>query len=396
MSYFRQTRNVELSTIDYIEACINSSWSGVTTVKSFAQVYADTIKLPVVCIRLSETINNRREIGATTLDNHYSLSIDIFANSDGQRLDLADFVESTLKDGWTYSLYSQNPSNREVLNKVSSGRITVESFVTNARIELMPTTEVKDRFRHNITVLVRPGVRLPIDAISSIESINISDNITCTIETVGPSLIAHWRMNDNFATTDVEDSLWAYTGIANQFTNLLTVPGKINTALSFNGSSDKVNLNTTIPINTANSIAFWSKSNNIATAVPILTNNVSTFGIFTHMQGGATGPIMQHSGNYKYWQNQSAYNDGTWHHWVFILPAIGTLLSTAKLYVDSVEIGTGLVQNGIASSDTWDIIGATSGSWYNGDLDDIRVYDGPIDQIEIDRIWNSGAGTEVD
>jgi len=44
MAYFRETRNVELSTIEFLTAQINASWTGVTTVKTFQE--AEAAKLP--------------------------------------------------------------------------------------------------------------------------------------------------------------------------------------------------------------------------------------------------------------------------------------------------------------------------------------------------------------
>ena len=155
MGYLRTTRCIELSTIDYLETQINANWSGVTTVKAFTQVYSDTINVPVVCVRLIQTMSNRREIGATTLNNNYLIQIDIFAKSDGQRLDLADFITDKLKDGWTYYTYSQQSGNKEVLDETASGYIIVTSFNDNSKIEMGDNVELKDKFRHSISISVR-------------------------------------------------------------------------------------------------------------------------------------------------------------------------------------------------------------------------------------------------
>ena len=100
--YFSETRNCELSTLEYIEAQINASWTGVTIVKTFKNAYDTNIPVPVVCIRLADTNNARLEIGADTLDDRQVLIFDIFSRSDAQRLDLADFITDKLKNGWVY------------------------------------------------------------------------------------------------------------------------------------------------------------------------------------------------------------------------------------------------------------------------------------------------------
>ena len=89
-SYFRQSRNIELSTLEYMETNYDADWSGITIVKTFKAAYDTEIPVPVVCIRLASTDNARLEIGADTLENRYVIIIDIFASSDAQRLDIAD------------------------------------------------------------------------------------------------------------------------------------------------------------------------------------------------------------------------------------------------------------------------------------------------------------------
>ena len=101
-SYFQQNRNVELSTLYYLETNLATDWSDVTVVKTFKQVYAKNINLPIVCLRLADTASKRLEIGSKTLDDIYLIIIDIFANSDGMRLDLAYYIKDKLKDGWVH------------------------------------------------------------------------------------------------------------------------------------------------------------------------------------------------------------------------------------------------------------------------------------------------------
>ncbi len=57
----------------------------------------------------------------------------------------------------------------------------------------------------------------------------------------GQDIVAHWRMNDNAANTRVKDeSPNINHGTAQQNTSALTTAGKVGTALSFNGSTDKI------------------------------------------------------------------------------------------------------------------------------------------------------------
>jgi hypothetical protein len=153
MSYFREARNTELSTITYLEAQINASWTGVSVVKGFDQVTERD--LPVVCIRLLDTNSDRQEIGATTLSNRYGFNIDIFARSDGQRIDLADFIRDQLKDTWIYYAYSQVSGDPTNIFGTASGRLRVVEFTENSRVEFGEEVERKDKYRHILSFVVR-------------------------------------------------------------------------------------------------------------------------------------------------------------------------------------------------------------------------------------------------
>jgi len=153
MPAFSTTRNVELSAIYYIETSIDNAWTGVEVVKSFLSAYDKT--LPVVCIRLLDTLTDRLEIGSTTLDNEYSFIIDIFATSDGQRIDLSDFIMDKLKDGWIYYTHAHTPNDNSTLVRTNAGRCIVVAFTDNSRIDFGDEVANPDRFRHKIVFRVR-------------------------------------------------------------------------------------------------------------------------------------------------------------------------------------------------------------------------------------------------
>lgn len=154
MSYFRETRNVELSTLYYLQTQINANWTGVTLVKSFKQVYGNSVALPVVCAILNNIESSRWEIGSNLLNNEYIIQVDIFATSDGQRLDLADFIFTQLQSGYTYYTHSQTSGDPTSLTRTEAGRVRVVRFITNTKVDLDEDVDEKDRFRHFISLIV--------------------------------------------------------------------------------------------------------------------------------------------------------------------------------------------------------------------------------------------------
>jgi len=154
-SYFRESRNVELSVLYYLETCYNSDWTGITVVKTFNSAYLDTNTLPIVCIRLASTMTNRLEIGTTTLNNRYNIIIDIFATSDAQRLDLSDYTKDKLKDGWVHYDHSHVSGDNTTLDRVANGRDFVTAFISDTKLDFGTSADVKDKYRQNIYVQVR-------------------------------------------------------------------------------------------------------------------------------------------------------------------------------------------------------------------------------------------------
>lgn len=155
-SYFRETRNVELSTIYYIENQFASSWSGVTVLKT--QPNYDKATFPVVSVRLLSDFSSPKEIGSTALKSVYSFVFDIFAKSDGQRLDLADFLKGIISSGWTYYVHSHASGGDGTLDRTASGRIQLVGITQNSKIVFTEEVDDADRFRHIITADVRVSV----------------------------------------------------------------------------------------------------------------------------------------------------------------------------------------------------------------------------------------------
>jgi len=157
-SYFRISRNIELSLLYYLETNLATDWSGTTLCKTFKQVFTKNVSLPIVCVRLSDTASVRLEIGSNTLLNSHLLIIDIFARSDGQRLDMADYIKDKIKDGWVHYDHSHPSGSNTTLTRVANGRDMVIDYVVDSKIDFgLDNVDEKDQFRHTISVRVRPA-----------------------------------------------------------------------------------------------------------------------------------------------------------------------------------------------------------------------------------------------
>ena len=151
--YFGKARNVELSTVYYLETQIDGSWSGVSVVKTRPDATKDS--LPVVAVSLFDEAPNRYEIGSTSLWEEYSIKVEIFARSDGQRLDLAEFIKTQLNSNWTYYTHSNASGATGVLERSSAGKIAIQNFIQHSKIDFGEDVDVYDRHRHIIVITVK-------------------------------------------------------------------------------------------------------------------------------------------------------------------------------------------------------------------------------------------------
>jgi len=157
-NYFQTNRDVELSTIYYIETQIDDNWSEVEVIKGFPEIGADRAtslpSRPIVSVRLSSQDSDRFELGNTRLRNEYLITIDIFARSDGQRLDLAGFLLDKIKDPWTYYEHAHASGDPESLDRTADGKIRVDRFISNAKVDIFDSPEKFDKFRHILSFVV--------------------------------------------------------------------------------------------------------------------------------------------------------------------------------------------------------------------------------------------------
>lgn len=162
MAIYRISRNLEASIVQYIEEELASAgWTNITVEKSFKKVYGipvDTFqKQGAICVRLSDTIHDSAQIGDNSTVRKPLILIDIFATSDGQRLDLKDFLVSIFKGGCPY--YEYEAGDNQISSKVQNGRIRA-TRINDTEVNLgidKSLLEVYDRFRHLISINISFG-----------------------------------------------------------------------------------------------------------------------------------------------------------------------------------------------------------------------------------------------
>ena len=226
---------------------------------------------------------------------------------------------------------------------------------------------------------------------------------------------AHYKLNDNAANTTVVDSIGSFDGTASTNTSNLTATGKINEGFTLvSASSEYVALGTSTSLKPGTgdwSMAAWIKlPTGSANATVLADRDTGSLGTkegfyFKANPGGASGKmecVLEASNNeYKAYQTSVTVSDDTWHHFAL---SWDNSTDTMKIYVDGSEDTTPTkVNDDVLTGD--DISNASNTNigrrpnnqqYYDGELDDIRVYVGKVlSSGEVSTIYNSGTGTEA-
>lgn len=211
-------------------------------------------------------------------------------------------------------------------------------------------------------------------------------------------LVAHWKMNDAAATTDVVDATGnGHTGTASANTDTLTVAGKIGTALEFVTASSRyvsVPDHDDLDLTAGGTIAMWVKWDGtfvltdgrtprlFSRAVDPQVYLIDSGTIQMRMAGDASGRDTTTS--------TGVLVAGQWTHVACVFDG------TKAIYVDGVDRTATRGDSRLPTLTGGFFIGSrdTVAGFFGGCLDDVRIYKRPLSAQEIRAIYNNGTGTE--
>jgi len=224
---------------------------------------------------------------------------------------------------------------------------------------------------------------------------DVTANGDAQINTAVGSPINHWKMNDNAANTTVVDSMGTNNGTAARNTEDFDTTGKINGALIFNGSSDKV-----IPSYFAQPASFT------ITAWIQTENHTADNGVIFSWGGTDANPASDaefrvSSSKLQYgeyapvggWASVTSTGNVTSASFVHV--AVVNNAGTITLYINGSPDGTGTVDKNLTLDGV--AIGQREWNndyWFNGKIDDLRFYNTALTRGDILEIYNGGSGTE--
>ncbi len=224
-------------------------------------------------------------------------------------------------------------------------------------------------------------------------------------------IIAHYKMNDNAASTDVIDSKGGNTGTASVNTSGLTAAGKVNEALLLDGSTDYVTIDSIDEINFDTNenftIAFWMKAPLTQTDTSGDSNAIISkwnasgdaypYVLRIQNQTDASPGVLEFK-RYDLTNNPTAasstlLNDNVLHH-IFMMKDGNDI----KIFVDNTLEDTETDTTTATTKTSADVTLSRRG---NGDIpcdvtiDEVRFYNRALSSGERASVFNSGTGTET-
>ena len=187
----------------------------------------------------------------------------------------------------------------------------------------------------------------------------------------------HFNVNTYFGTTVTQ-----------------VIDAKFNEAANFNGSSSKISLGALNQFSsTTVSFSLWFNSTSVSTTTILLGSNQNAifageFDLYTYNSGFLV-TVATSASDYRQWTTPANLSNNTWHNVVVTLDS-GTS-EVAKIYLDGNEqtkslIGpSGTISGALLNSASNLNLGVDNvpSSYFNGSIDQVRIYDSALDQAAV-------------
>jgi hypothetical protein len=215
--------------------------------------------------------------------------------------------------------------------------------------------------------------------------------------------VSWYKCDDAAANTTVIDTMGFSNGTASRNTDQLTCPGKINTALSFNG--DYVDCNNTFVDTFKNSFTInaWFKldAGGSLFGASYFSWPLTSYAVFLNISPN-DNEIWARYASSGYCQVVHTYTFSTdWTMYTVTVQNINDNSAKITLYIDKVmqAASTNACVMKDYASDKSFIIGALNSTskvvgFINGAIDNVLIFNKSLSQQEVDFLWCNGAGTD--
>jgi hypothetical protein len=209
-------------------------------------------------------------------------------------------------------------------------------------------------------------------------------------DTLKSGLVGHWTFDGADLVSNVTDkSGQGNNGNMSGFTSTTTakVGGVLGQALKFDGSNDYIRVPHSASYKSnSQAFSFWMYPRQIPSSdydgvLGIITSDSNAFEVFVNSNSSVLS-----AGSYPWQLTYTIPAKNKWYH-VYI----ETVSGAGKIYVNGVLQDTGTVTYGGASNTADFYIGSRNTSYFfPGYLDDVRIYNRALSELEIKKLYNMG------
>ena len=225
---------------------------------------------------------------------------------------------------------------------------------------------------------------------------NLSNTINLLPYYLSSNLVAYYNFNEGSGTTANENSGNGNIGTISEAAYSGTTPFPAGFSLSFNGTSDYVDMGSGSSLNITGPITMSAWINISASGGDYLiiggfagSPPYPGYGFLVGGVPGSTndGHLAYWSGAFGNWvEGHTAVNDGNWH---FV--AVTVTGSTVQFYIDGVADGAPVTSSQPNSYSGPRTIGKgeNNSAWWNGLLDDVHIYNTALSAANIANLYNN-------
>ena len=152
---WQKARNLENSWADFVQAQVDADSLTVFQQGNDLPINvtvgfpkSDDCDLPIVSCYVDGKTSPRLCIGSNCRQNAFLMIIDIRGVDIGSQIDLTEWLQDVINDGWTY--YEYTPNGAEPL-KTAKGHVSID-FLSNTPVRLGDDADLFDKYRQNISL----------------------------------------------------------------------------------------------------------------------------------------------------------------------------------------------------------------------------------------------------
>ena len=221
---------------------------------------------------------------------------------------------------------------------------------------------------------------------------SVDDTSVAELAVTNQSALKAWWKLDETSGDASDSSAFSNTG------SLRNGPtydaGKFGNAIALDGTNDHVRAYGYTGINgtAGRTVALWFKTS--TANKPLLQYGAAGTGTLFKLSLNSSGAAVVDLGGATITSSTTGLADGNWHHLAVSFPSAANS-GAAKLYVDATGTngsGTTTINTNTASDVIIGRDGTSGTGYFNGQIDDVRFYDGEMNSTLISQLYGNGNG----